>query len=291
MNKYIDNKIETILGKQNKTKTILILSGGGPKGFAHIGVLKALEELNILKDIDTIASCSVGTIISAMHVIGYTVKEIIEFSESFDFNKLRTLKPLNFFDTYGLDDGSKLIITLKKLFEAKNVPSNITFKELYKLKNINLVMSVVCLNDKNVYYVSHKTFPNMEVIMGIRMSTSVPFWFIPVKYNNRLYIDGGCIDNYPIALFKNQLEHVIGACLCDETISDEINGIGSFIESLFTCLCQGIIGKAYHGYDEYTIKIHLKSITILDLNMDIEKKRQLLNIGYEQTMKFCISFK
>jgi NTE family protein len=286
MNNYIDTKIIKILGKQNKIKNILVLSGGGPKGFAHIGVLKALEEFNILKNINTIASCSIGTIVSVMFIIGYTVKEMIEFAESFDFNKLRGIEPLNFLANYGLDNGEKLIITLKKLFEAKKISNSITFKELYKLKRINLIMSTVCLNNKNVYYLSHKTFPDLEVITGIRMSTSVPIWFVPVNYHNKLYIDGGCIDNYPIELFKDNLDQVIGACLCDEQKSNDIDNFESFFENLVGCLCQGILGRSYDGYDKYTIKIRLQNITLMDLNMSIEKKRKLLNTGYEQTINF-----
>ena len=74
------------------------------------------------------------------------------------------------------------------------------------MTNIKLIITSVCLNDKQVYYLSHTSFPDMPVILGVRMTTSFPFWFVPVKYNGKFFVDGGCIDNYPIQLFSNNLD-------------------------------------------------------------------------------------
>jgi len=118
------------------------------------------------------------------------------------------------------------------------------------------------------------------------MSTSVPFWFAPVKYNNKLYVDGGCINNYPIEIFKDQLENVIGVCLFDEMEFNEVNNLESFFGNIFTCFAQGILRNVCRGFEQYTIKINLKDVSILDLNMDIDKKRKLLDIGYQEAMKY-----
>lgn len=291
INDFIDSKIENLLEKQNKLKTILILSGGGQKGCAHIGALKALEELNILKNINTIACCSIGSLISVLHVIGYTPDNIKELILLFDFKKLRKIDPMNFFNTFGFDNGEKFDVFLNKLFNAKHISPNITFKELYEFNPIKVILTTVCLNNKSVYYLSYLTHPNLKIITGIKMSCAVPFWFIPIKYKNKLFIDGGVMDNYPIQLFKDELEHVIGVCLLNNENFNEITNIESFIINIISCIGQGVSQNSYKGYEKYTIKVSLSNINIINLNIGIDEKKKMIKIGYDNTIKYFISMK
>ena len=101
------------------------------------------------------------------------------------------------------------------LVEKKNVSKKITFKELYDKFKVKLVISGTCLNDASVHYFSYDLTPSMQVLKAVRISLSIPLLFKPYKYDNKLWIDGGSIDNYPIALFKDKLSDVIGILLDD----------------------------------------------------------------------------
>lgn len=283
MNDYINKKLNAVLGKSNnsKVKKFLVLSGGGVKGIAHIGALKALEENGILQNIKTLAGSSIGGMIAALFIMGYTPDELYNFIELFDMSKMRLLNPHGFFNSFGFDDGTKFNIVLKKLFEAKNIPHDITFKQLYARTNFKLILTTVCLNDKQVYYLSHTSYPNMQILTGIRMTTCFPFWFVPIKYNDKLFVDGGCIDNYPIQLFSNDIESVIGIYLSDnKDVIKTISNTEDFIFSLLKCLMQGVSCNSTKGFEKSTIKLSLPGISIVDLNIDVETKKKLYNGGY-----------
>ena len=289
INEYIDEKLNDILGRKHgtKEKTTLILSGGGIKGIAHIGALKALEEKNILKNIKNFAGTSIGGMIATLSVIGYTPDEMYSFIELFDTRKMRSINPNGFFDKFGLDEGIKFTIILEKLFEAKNIPLTTTFKQLFQMTNIKLIITSVCLNDKQVYYLSHTSFPDMPVILGVRMTTSFPFWFVPVKYNGKFFVDGGCIDNYPIQLFSNNLDSVIGIYLSeDKEIIKTIDNTEDFIFSLLKCLLEGVSCNSVKGFEKMTIIISLTGISIMNLDINNKVKRKLFDGGYVTVMNY-----
>lgn len=280
---HINNKINDLLEKKsnNYRKSILILSGGGMKGIAHIGALKALKDNNMLQHINTIGCASVGAIVASMHILGYTPDEMYDFIELFDMKKVRSCNVDSFFENFGVDDGKKFNIFLEKIFEAKNVSKDITFKELYAMKKIKFIMTTVCLNDKQVYYLSHTSFPNLSVIYGIRMTTCVPLWFSPIKYNNKLFVDGGCIDNYPIQLFSNNLNSVIGVYLCEHNdIIENIENPEDFITNLIKCFKESITCNSVKGYEKYTVRILLPQITLIELNLTNIMKKKLYDCGY-----------
>jgi NTE family protein len=278
----IDEKINLLLGKHvEHTKTILVLSGGGIKGISHIGALKALEEKNMLKNIKVIAGTSVGGIIGGLLLAGYTSDELYKFIELFDATKLRSLNPSDFFTKFGLDNGARFTFVLEKMFEAKNIPIDITFQDFFKMTQIKLILTAVCMNDKEVYYLSHLTSPNMPVLLGMRMTSSIPFWFIPVEYKGKLFIDGGCIDNYPIQLFSKELDNVIGIYLSEnKSFIKTIDNTEEFLFSLLHCFFEGVTCNSIKGFEKQTIKINLPKISIVNLDITSKIKKELFDCGY-----------
>ena len=102
INQSTDEKIKKIIYKyninqNNKTIKNLILSGGGIRGIAHIGALKALYELNILKNITTIAGASIGGIIAGLYCAGYTPDEMFKIIDLLDMKNLKSVIPSFFF--------------------------------------------------------------------------------------------------------------------------------------------------------------------------------------------------
>ena len=201
--------------KNNKllNKKILVMSGGAIKGIAHIGVLKALETKNIIKNITTFAGTSVGSLILALYIIGYTADELYNIIKLFKIDKLKFITFSGFLEDYGLDSGVKMEYVVKRLISAKNFNKEITLKELYNKTNKTLILTTTCLNTMEAEYISYKNYPDISLYKAIRMSISIPIFYTPVKHNGYFYVDGGCIDNYPVHIFQNDINNVIGAYL------------------------------------------------------------------------------
>lgn len=264
-------------------KKKLVLSGGGVKGIAMLGKLKKLFETDpkLYDSLDTIAGSSVGSLIGSLLLIGYTPKELFEFILTLDFKNLTQTELGNFLNKYGFNDGSAVMMVIKKLFLQKEIKENITFKELYEKTKKKLIITVTCINSKTTEYLSVDTACDMEVIMAIRMSISIPGYFTPIKYNGCHYIDGSASDNYPMQPFSSNLDEVIGIYLSEmyETIS-VINNIEDFLVHTFKSLMKGVNGGSLRGFERYTINIDVHEINIMNLNIDYNKKMELFNLGY-----------
>ena len=166
----LDGELSNILGKKpSKNKHILVLSGGGVKGISLLGALQVLEDLDLLKYIEIYSGSSIGAVTCALIVIGYTPAELYEFVMLFDVTKMVSIKPSNMLCSFGLDDGSNSIKVLNKMFESKKIDPNITFLELYRKTGKKLIVCTSCVNDKKTHYLSHETYPDLQVILGLRM--------------------------------------------------------------------------------------------------------------------------
>jgi NTE family protein len=173
---------------------------------------------------------------------------------------------------------------------------SITLKDLYKLTKKKVIFTTVCVNKQEVCYLSHETCPYLPLCVALRMSISIPLYFTPVRYNvahlnksnnnfittTELYIDGGCIDNYPIQLFDHQLDDVLGIFLVNKkNYVENIEGLDRYLLMIFDCFMQGLTFNAIKGYNKYTVSIDLDSIGLVDFNIDISIKKQIFLKGFD----------
>lgn len=243
INLQLDTEIDKLLNRNNnkKIKTILVLSGGGPKGIAQLGALHCLKKNNMLDNIKNIAATSVGSMVGLLYSIGYQPFELFKFLRLIDLNKINNMDAHNLISKYGLDDGTRMILVLKKLLNAKGYDSDISFKNLYKKTKINLIVTGSCINDKKIYYFSHTSYPDMKVLDAVRISISVPIIFTPCVFEGKIFVDGGCIDNFPIHLFSNTIENVIGVYVAENReYVQEIKFIEEYLNNTIQCLFEGV---------------------------------------------------
>jgi len=265
-----------------KKKSILVLSGGGIKGIAQLGTLKKLEEKNILSQIDTFAGTSVGSFICLLLIIGYKVTELFDFVMDFDFEKLfpDKIKFNKILDKYGIDSGNKLLIMVEHFLTEKNFNKNITLIQLYEKTKKTFFINSTCVNDRKTIIFSFKTHPNLPVLSAIRMSSSLPIYFVPFIYENKIYIDGSCINNILLEPFLNDLDKVIGIYVENNYSSfDEVNDFLSYVLATIQCLMNGIITTSTSCLSDI-IRIKLIDTNILSFNLNKEQKQNLFDIGY-----------
>jgi predicted acylesterase/phospholipase RssA len=198
MNNKLDQEINIV--NSSIKKTILILSNDDI--IIQLGVLKKLKQLNLLDNIDTIIASSKGSILAFFYALGYNFEEL--------YNLFRIEK--------NIEDLSPII-------------KNITFRDLFKKTKIKLIITGTCLNEKKITYFSHENFPEMKIIAALNIANS----FVPISYNNKLYIDGSCIEFFPISLFKNKLNEIIGIYI----ESHEMH----YIHDIIYYLCEDIVIK------------------------------------------------
>ena len=246
---------------EKKYKIGLALSGGGIKGVAHLGVLKALEERGI--KIDIISGVSVGGIIGALYADGHTTDEIHHF---FQKNSLFQMVSLNLPKNGGLVNTDRYKHQLGKMLRAK------TFEEL----SIPLIVNATELNaGKNVY------FKSGELLNCIIASASVPIFFNPINIDGKLYVDGGMFCNLPASILKEDCEIVIGVHTNPISPKESTSGLLDVAERTFHLAVNGntIQQKTYCD-----ILIETKEAKKYGM-FDVSKADTIFQIGYDEANK------
>ena len=172
----------------------IILSGGGTKGFAYIGLTKILKEYEIYDKLETILGFSVGSIFSIALLLKMNYQELTDIVLKTNFfNSLINIETndvLNFTHNKGLINGDKIKKFIKEIIKIKTDREDMTFLESYQLTNIVLGISVTNLTTKQLNLITYKTDPELSIADAVVMSCSIPLLFEPYKYNNCLYVDG-----------------------------------------------------------------------------------------------------
>jgi NTE family protein len=283
--------IPEYVSKSHKIKkTILVLSGGGIKGLCHIGALQALKDLELLDNITEFAGTSVGSLIIGLYLVGYKPESLWEFFKKFDLKKLLNINFLNLLSDFGLDDGKSLDYVLKKLLSMKGCEEDFTLHDLYLKCNKKFTFTSVCWNTGKVVYMTHKNFPNLPLWQALRMSSAIPIFYCKIKYDGLLYMDGGCIDNYPIQLFKDKIDQVIGIYLEEElNYSENPQNIEEDLARNYEIIIKGVNFGCKKGFEKYTIDIPFNDIISINYNIDNKTKDQLYSKGYNLTKEHLFS--
>jgi predicted patatin/cPLA2 family phospholipase len=177
---------------------------------------------------------------------------------------------------FGIYSQDNLFIIIEKMMASKQIPKNITFKELYDLTKKELVITGVCVNDISVHYFSHKTHENMEILTALKITSCIPLLFKPIEYDNKLWIDGGCMDNYPVNYLEKKEEY-IGIYI--EYVKNSIEKIekeSQYISQLLKC----IILNAQCLNQEDTKNTIVLETHFGNAFISVEKKIELYNAGY-----------
>jgi predicted acylesterase/phospholipase RssA len=266
---------------QIKNKTILVVAGGGIKGLAMLGSIKCLYENNLLNNIVKYAGTSIGGLLCGLLYIGYTPYELYKFFLKLDFIKLHKSQFNNLIETFGLDNGNRILSMITKLLNARGYNDNITFKDLFIKTNKKIYITGTCLNDTSAHYFSVDTTPDMPFKIALRITMSLPIYFSPVEYNGNLYIDGGCVDNYPINLFKSEIHNVLGIYAQNNTVYyEKISNFEEYLESIINSFSYSTIYLINNNYKRNTIIIKLDNINIMNLEITEDIKNELFEIGY-----------
>ena len=128
-------------------------------------------------------------------------------------------------------------------------------------------------------YFNKEKYPDLEILTAIQISISIPLLFKPVLFNDKLWIDGGCLNNYPIEYFDDDLENVIGInIITNENNIEKFNSYVEYLKQILNCLFKSILTKNNEKYDKYTKKLYLDNM--INLKINNEEKLKLYNQGF-----------
>jgi len=236
----------------------LVLSGGGARGFAHLGVAKALLEKGIKPDI--ISGVSAGAIAGVFLASGMDPESIFQLLKEQDFMKISQFKM-----------SKQGFIRLEGL--KQQIKIHIPFKNLEDLP-IPLIVAVCNLNKARIEYISNG--PLAEIVQA---SSSIPVLFSPVQLGKDLYVDGGVLDNLPIKPVRKICNKVIAVNISPIHETEKLDNILQIATRVFHVSVDKSTVKSGKQADLYIEPPGVDHYDILRLKYADE----LFHIAYEHT--------
>ena len=238
----------------------LALSGGGVRGFAHIGALRALEDVGIKPDI--IAGVSAGSVVASFYASGMTADEIFNLFSNIDMSKLLQVD---------ISKSGFLKLDKFKRFIEKNLP----------VDNIEQLPLPTIIAATDIEQQHEMPFTSGNIAERVIASCSIPLVFKPVKIDGSYCVDGGVLHNLPSYYLRPLCETVIGI----NVSPSKLGPIKMNVRSL-----------AYRTYKIMTMKNVAADKQLCDLLVDIISIQQhstfdtnsankIAQRGYFETMK------
>ena len=272
----------------------LCLAGGGVKGAAHIGVIKALEEENI--DFKYIGGTSSGSIVACLYSCGFTSDEIYKIFKKYckkiryvDFlNVIKLIVGLIFTGNIiidGLNSGKEIEKLIKKVCNKRGIFNIQDARKTIAIPSVNLCNGkVICFTSEcnKKIDLDNTVFVNdIEIGKAVRASCSYPVVFSPCKYKDIKLIDGGIRENVPWKELKRLgARKVLNITFEEETTNECDKNIIDVASSSIGLLSKELSSYELEGSD-YTIKIRTNKIGLLDMKQ-IDK---MYEEGYNETKR------
>ena len=297
----------------DRPKIGLVLSGGGAKGAAHIGVLKYLEEAGI--PIDYIAGTSMGSIVGGMYALGYSSDEILDIISSVDWDRLISNQVDRRKISYtrkGEKNTQVVTIPFSMNTKTEDIQSKsfrnslpdglVTGDNLINLFNSlsvgysdalpfdELPIPFVCIAT-NMISGEADVLDRGEFTKSLRASMAIPILFDPIAMDETLYVDGGLTSNFPVEQCRAMgADYIIGVSMSPglEETTDNLTSLISQVKQLKEI----ITDKDFDRYSEQCdifISPDLKGVGMLSFNA--ESVARITQSGYEAALAQDENFK
>lgn len=289
-------------------KVGLVLSGGGAKGMAHIGVIRALEENNI--PIDYITGTSIGAVIGSLYAMGYSPDEMEELIGSDDFkNWYMGSKDMNYQFYFKQNPPTPGIISAQIAIRDSLTVIRPMVNSVVDPLQMNLAFvdvfagaSAACGNDFNNLLVPFRAvasdvFNKSSIILSkgdlgsaVRASMSFPFVFRPIKIDSIIAYDGGIYNNFPVDVMVKDFnpDFIVGSVVAVAPGTPEIEIPDDY--DLMGQVVSMIKQKSDYSLDSQLgvkVEFDLRSVGLLDFH----KLDEVSELGYRNTMMLMDSIK
>ncbi len=269
----------------------IAFAGGGIRGIAHVGVLKALEENNI--KIEAVGGTSAGSIVAALYAMGYKpyyiyvlfkkyAQDIINIGNSSIVNGIGNFVKTKKIGIAGLNDGTLLEKMFNELATRKKMKAVADIK-------MPLVIPAVDIAEAKEYIftncaprnnVNDEYITEISIGKAIRASSSFPAYFCPCEYKKHIFMDGGVLDNTPILPLKRICKHKVMAVNFEADPVEENCDVMDIIMKTLDIMGNKIAEESFKQSDlVLTVPTDRAGL------FDIEKMDKCYEFGYDTTMK------
>lgn len=238
----------------------IVLSGGGARAIAQLGILKALEEFGIKPSI--ISGTSAGAIAGAFYASGYSIKETLEIIEKGHFFSF-----------------SNIVFDKQGLFSMK--PFEKIYKEYFPKNSINDLNIPLYITATDILKGELVYFSSGNLSQALLASSCIPLVFQPVSFNDTLYVDGGILNNFPVEPLLNKCDFIIGINV--NSIKKEVSEIhmNNIIDRSVHLALNSTAQTKIADCNLYLEPPNMSQFSIFDL----KKIQEIYNYGYD----YCIS--
>lgn len=238
----------------------IALGGGGARGFAHLGVLKALEEKGIEADI--ISGVSAGSIVGVFIAAGMKADRIMQLMKENKFT-----------------DYAKINLPVNGLLSLDNLKANLDkYLTADKFSELELPFYVAV---SNLYTGKVEYINQGDLIPVIQASASIPVLFSPVEIAGNLYVDGGLLDNLAIKPLKKSCDKIIAINIMPIERIDQVNNLVDVAIRTFQLSVSGRNREVKNEVDLYIEPEGLEEYHILDT----KHADKLFELGYNYAKK------
>lgn len=282
------------MSEQKSLKYTCLFGGGAIRGAAHVGVIKALEEMGI--ETDTLGGSSVGSIIAALYAVGYTVDELANVFLGVNFELFRDIS-LSLNGKFALSKGDVFLDWFRELIEKKFYKDNykkgenppVKFKDIGK----NLVIITTNIKDFTCCEFSNFETPDFEIAMAVRISCCMPGLMRAVNMDNKLLVDGDLMKGRPMWSLSENLQkskdRILEIRLEGEFSGSDKNPL-EYVNGMYSCMTYSetaFIADLFKNSDmcDYLV-INTGSVVVVDFNYPHQKRQAIIEQGYEQAKKY-----
>lgn len=267
----------------------IVFSGGGMRGIAFVGALRALIEGNLV-DLDRVnkfVGTSIGAVLALFLATGHTIDEIESYVVATDFGALamRDICVSGFVTRYGLYSGKAIVSFLRDCTARRHGGvRSMTFQQLYEATGSDLTVVGACVNDSSVTYFNRENTPNADIHDAVRISLGIPYIFTSVTYRGNSYVDGGIFDNFAM---DNDDPFCLGLRLVSSTRRESgrcsISNVAQFSQCIATSLLRRIDDMSCEQMTHPRVYyIDIDSKYTLQFDMSAETKGELVASGSRQ---------
>lgn len=297
--------LSTLLPSARAQKVGLVLSGGGAKGIAHIGLIQALEDNQI--PVDYITGTSMGAIVGSLYAMGYTPAEMLDIIKSDDFRlwqsgtirkedefyfkksdpspqfvqfhidfKTDSLKPQTYFLPSSLINPVQMNIAFMGLFARGDAMAGYDFSQLF--------VPFRCIGS-DVYNKQPIVFRQGDLGQAVRASMTFPLVFKPIEIDGTLIYDGGIYNNFPSDVMKEDFnpDFIIGSSVTDNPSKPKERDIMGQLENM-------IMQKT-----DYSIRpeegVYIRSKLAQFSLLEFDKADAIYAIGYQNGLQYVDSIR
>ena len=271
----------------------LVLGGGGIKCIAMLGALQYLYDNGAGHVFKKYIGTSAGSMICFFLSIGYTPVELIACICTREI--LESLLPVDVVSLvtgHGAIPYSKLDTHLRAMVHSKIGRESITFQQLRDEYGITLVCTTYNMTKNTCEYLSHETYPDMDCLLAVRMSSAIPIVFDECEYGGSIYLDGGIVDNFSITVAQ-PMDKVFGCVMFTEYKKlGEQNRILSLLRILVTVSSNFYIDRVLQNYPQHQIlRLSVENIDLFEFKQTRPRLLDMFSSGYNNCQVFFKSCK